>query len=215
MEAVKGLILAVDTAGDGVSLALGDGDKTWSARRKVKAADEALWPALEALLKKAEKRLSDVKGVACMTGPGRFTAVRIGVTFADTLARARGIPVVGLTRFEAFAPRLKGPGRSGLVVPTFREESYLQIWTERGPAAPATWVAANGLEAALAGATHVDVTAASAEDLLAPARARLGATRLPPLRPLYLKPANYVKPQPPSPSPTRRLAAEGRSPAGG
>lgn len=190
---MKGLILAVDTAGDGVSLALGDGTKTWSSRRKVKAADEALWPALEGLLKKAKKRLSDLKGVACVVGPGRFTAVRIGVTFADTLARARGIPVVGLTRFEAYGQRLKGPGRSGLVVPTFREESYLQIWTERGPAAPATWVAANGLEMALAGAAIVDVTAASAKDILAPARERLGKKRLPLLRPLYLKPANYSK----------------------
>ncbi|TPW21572.1 MAG: peptidase M22 [Elusimicrobia bacterium] len=191
---IKGLILAVDTAGDGVALALGVGEEVWSVRRKVKAADEALWPVLEALLKKAKKRLSDLEGIACVTGPGRFTAVRIGVTFADTLARARGVPVVGLTRFEAFAPRLKGPGRHGLVVPTFRDESYMQVWTERGPAAPATWVAANGLEAALAGAVHVDVTSASAKDLLAPARARLGAKRLPPLRPLYLKPANYVKP---------------------
>lgn len=193
MAAVKGLILAVDTAGDGVSLALSDGAKSWASRRKAKAADEALWPALEALLKKAKKRLSDLRGVACMAGPGRFTAVRIGVTFADALARARGIPVVGLTRFEAYGARLKGPGRFGLVVPTFREESYLQIWTERGPAAPPTWVAANGLEAALAGAARVDVTSASAKDLLAPARARLAAKRLPPLRPLYLKPANYSK----------------------
>jgi tRNA threonylcarbamoyladenosine biosynthesis protein TsaB len=193
VEAVKGLVLAVDTAGDGVSLALGDGAKAWSLRRKAKAADEALWPALEGLLKKAEKRLPDLKGVACMTGPGRFTAVRIGVTFADSLARARGVPVVGLTRFEAYAPRLKGPGRFGLVVPTFREESYLQIWTERGPAARPTWVAANGIEAALSGAKPVDVTAASAKDLLTPARARLSAKRLPLLRPLYLKPANYVK----------------------
>ena len=92
---MNGLILAVDTAGDGVSLALGVGETTWSVRRRAKAADEALWPALEALLKKAKKRLSDVKGVACVTGPGRFTAVRIGVTFADSLAHACGLPVVG------------------------------------------------------------------------------------------------------------------------
>jgi len=193
MATLNGLILAVDTAGDGVSLALGDGAKVWSVRRKVKAADEALWPALDGLLKKARRTLADLRGVACMTGPGRFTAVRIGVTFADTLARARGIPVVGLTRFEAFGLRLKGPGRQGLVVPTFREESYLQLWTERGPAAPPTWVAAGGLEAVLGGAEKVDVSSASAEDLLGPARERLGAKSLPLLRPLYLKPANYVK----------------------
>lgn len=193
MAAVKGLILAVDTAGDGVCLALGDGEKAWSVRRRAKAADEALWPALEGLLKKAGKRLPDLAGIACVTGPGRFTAVRVGVTFADSLARARGIPAVGLTRFEAYAPRLKGAARVGLVVPALREEWFLQIWTGRGPEAAPVWVAAGGLDAALAGAEQVDASAASAKDLLAPARARLAAKRVPPLRPLYLKPANYSK----------------------
>lgn len=192
VAAVKGLILAVDTAADGVSLALGDGRKVWTLRRKAKAADEALWPALEALLKKASRRLADLEGLACVIGPGRFTAVRIGVAFTDALSRALGVPAVGLTRFEAFAPRLQGPGRAALVVPALREESYLQVWTGRGPSSPPLWVAAGGVPAAAQGARVVEA-AADARDLLGPARARLARKGLPPLRPLYLKPANYAK----------------------
>lgn len=189
---MKGLILAVDTAADGVALALGDGRRVWTLRRRAKAADEALWPALEALLRKAGKRLGDLDGLACVTGPGRFTAVRVGVAFTDALSRALGVPAAGLTRFEAFAPRLKGSGRRALVVPSVREESFLQLWTERGPAAPPVWVAAGGVPAAAEGAPLVEA-AAGARDLLGPARARLAEPHLPPLRPLYLKPASYAK----------------------
>lgn len=193
MAAVKGLILAVDTAGDGVALALGDAAKVWSVRRKAKAADEALWPALEALLKKAKRRLPDLVGVVCMTGPGRFTAVRIGVTFADSLARARGIPVVGMTRFEACNPHVDPQGWCGMVIPALRGEWFMQHWGEFGGLSAPKWVPADGLEAALSGAFRIDASRASAKELLAPGRERLAAKRLPPLRPLYLKPANYSK----------------------
>ena len=99
----------------------------------------------------------DVAGVACLTGPGRFTAVRIGVTFADTLARSLGVPAVGLTRFEAFGPKVTD--RRALVVAALREEWYLQFWGPDGPAAPPVWVAKDGLEAALGGAAATDVSA--------------------------------------------------------
>ena len=192
------LILGVDTAGEGVSLALGDGLRVWSSRRRARSAEAALWPALEALLKKAGKRLEDLGAVACIVGPGRFTAVRLGVTFSDMLARTRAIPAVGLTRFEACAPSL--PERDGvyaLVVPAPREESYLQLWRRCGKRvaaeAPPGWAAAGALESAAGGAPRLDASSSSARELLAPARRLLASRRRAPLRPLYLKPANYAK----------------------
>lgn len=190
------LLLAVDTAGDGVSLALGDGVRSWGVRRAAARADEALWPALESLLKKAGARLGDLGGVACVTGPGRFTAVRVGVTFAGTLAGARGLETAGFTRFEACAPSLAGAddGLFGLVVPALRDESYLQLWRKAGerlgPAAAPVWVPAGGLPAALGDAARVDASSAGAAELLLRAPARLSKA---PLEPLYLKPANYAK----------------------
>ncbi|MBI3299856.1 MAG: tRNA (adenosine(37)-N6)-threonylcarbamoyltransferase complex dimerization subunit type 1 TsaB [Elusimicrobia bacterium] len=195
----KGFLLAVDTAGDSVDLAVDDGGRVRRLRRAVRHADDALWPALESLLKKAGLRLEGLRGIVCATGPGRFTAVRIGVTFADTLARARGVPVVGLTRFAAFAPRLKGgpDGLHGLVIPALREESYLQIWRKKGasitPAADPAWAAAGGLNTALDGALPQDASGATAADLIEPGRRLLALKRRPSLSPLYLKPANYSK----------------------
>ncbi|MBI2362225.1 MAG: tRNA (adenosine(37)-N6)-threonylcarbamoyltransferase complex dimerization subunit type 1 TsaB [Elusimicrobia bacterium] len=193
------LILGVDTAGEGVSLALGDGARVWALRRKARSAETVLWPALEALLGKAGKTLSELGGVACVTGPGRFTAVRLGVTFCDMLARSRGVPAVGLTRFEACAPTLaaKAEGPYALVVPSPREEAYLQLWRRSGRTvaaeAPPVWTAAGALDAAAGAAVRVDASAASARELLGPARRLLAARRRPALRPLYLKPANYAK----------------------
>lgn len=184
------LILAVDTSGEGLSLALGDGRLLWSVRRTARNSDEALWPALEALLKKAKKRLKDLGAIAVAVGPGRFTAVRVGVTFADTLARALGVPAVGLTRFDAMAE----DGPVGLVIETFRGEAYLQLRKKDGTATKPIWVAAGGLDAALGGVRRVDAAGASAAGLLGPARERLRGGLTPPLRPLYLKPANYTKP---------------------
>ncbi len=179
------LILAVDTSGEGLSLALGDGKKTWSVRRGAHNSDEELWPAMDALLKKSKKRLKDIGAIAAAVGPGRFTAVRVGVTFADTLARALGVPAVGLTRFDAVAEA----GSVGLVIETFRGEAYLQLRN-----AKPVWVPAGGLEAALGGVRRVDAGGANAVGLLGPALKRLRGGLLPPLRPLYLKPANYKKP---------------------
>ncbi|MBI5595171.1 MAG: tRNA (adenosine(37)-N6)-threonylcarbamoyltransferase complex dimerization subunit type 1 TsaB, partial [Elusimicrobia bacterium] len=158
------LILGVDTAGEGVSLALGDGSRVWALRRRARSAEAVLWPALEALLKKAGKKLGDLGGVACVVGPGRFTAVRLGVTFCDMLARSRGIPAVGLTRFEACAPALadKAQGRYALVVPSPREENYLQLWRRDGKGARAeaspAWAAAGALDAAVGAAVKVDAS---------------------------------------------------------
>ncbi len=193
------LILAVDSAGEGLTMALGDGGRTWQVGRTAHDSDESLWPALDSLVKKAKRRLQDIKAVAAAVGPGRFTAVRVGVTFADTVARALGVPAVGLTRFDAMAEGLAGEdGAVGLVIETFRGEAYLQRWTKEGdsmtPAAKPTWVAAGGLAAALAGARQVDARGVAAAGLLGPARRRLRGGRPPPLRPLYLKPANYKKP---------------------
>lgn len=191
------LVLSVDTAGEGVCLALGDGARGWSARRKARSAEGALWPALAALLKKAGRRLDDLDAVACLVGPGRFTAVRLGVTFCDMLARARALKAVGVTRFEACAPSLKADGRYALVVPAPREESFVQLWrVKKGravPEGPAHWVAAGALDAAVGDAARVDASFSSAKEALAPALLKLKARRPPPLRPLYLKPANYAK----------------------
>lgn len=54
---------------------------------------------LQRLLKKAHLKLEAINGIAVVTGPGSFTSIRVGVSFANALAYGQGIPVVGISLF--------------------------------------------------------------------------------------------------------------------
>jgi tRNA threonylcarbamoyladenosine biosynthesis protein TsaB len=57
---------------------------------------EKLLPAIDKLFKKNKKTPANLRGVVVITGPGPFTALRVGVTIANTMAFALKISVVGI-----------------------------------------------------------------------------------------------------------------------
>lgn len=61
---------------------------------------EQLLPAINGILAGSNKSLSDISGLGVVSGPGGFTALRIGVVTANTLAYALNIPIVSLTLSE-------------------------------------------------------------------------------------------------------------------
>ncbi len=125
-------ILAVDTSGWGIDLAIGrDHDDCVSSRRKTRVSDERLLPELRRLLKRAVMKLSDIDGFAAGCGPGRFTGVRIGMILTEMLARSLGKPLVGVNRFEAWASVSDDPGGrvyKCVVFPAGRGDVYLQLF---------------------------------------------------------------------------------------
>lgn len=64
------------------------------------ALPQPLLVLLEALLSKQKKHLADLTGIAVVLGQGRFTATRIAVTVANTLAYALKIPVMGVKKID-------------------------------------------------------------------------------------------------------------------
>ena len=82
---------------------------------------EALFPMIEEVLAELGASFEDLTRVAVCTGPGSFTGLRVGISAARGLALGRGIPAVGVTRFEAIAAAMGGPcsvripGRGGAV----------------------------------------------------------------------------------------------------
>lgn len=75
-------------------------DATGSAVAAPGQALEALLTSVEDALAQAKCALADVELIAVCTGPGSFTGLRIGVSFAKSLAQARGLPIVGVSAFD-------------------------------------------------------------------------------------------------------------------
>lgn len=74
-------------------------DGKWIAKKQFKAKArqaEKLLPAIEKLLKTKSYQLKTMKGIAVVSGPASFTALRIGVVTANTLAWSLKVPIIGI-----------------------------------------------------------------------------------------------------------------------
>ena len=83
-------------------MALLDGDtllkeEIWNDSRK---NVEEMVPRLQAMLEELGLQKSDITQIVCVRGPGSFTAVRTGVTFANALAEGLGAQLHSLDTFE-------------------------------------------------------------------------------------------------------------------
>lgn len=75
----------------------------WKEEKVEKDLSEKLFLFLEQSLKEAEISLKEIQKIYVVIGPGSFTGVRLGVTFAKTLAWSLKIPIVPISTLEAFA----------------------------------------------------------------------------------------------------------------
>lgn len=89
------MLLAIDTAGDRASVALGVPgaapleDSIEGPRRHA----AGLLPAVQRLLRSAGVSLDGVSGIVLSDGPGSFTGLRVGAAVAKALVQARGLPL--------------------------------------------------------------------------------------------------------------------------
>lgn len=93
------LVLGLDTSGASASLGLLDGEGRGVERSLPAGArqETGLGEALRALLEEMGGSAGDISLVAVGLGPGSFTGVRIGVTFAKVLAFGRPAPLHGFS----------------------------------------------------------------------------------------------------------------------
>ena len=97
-------ILALDAALDGFSAALDDGARLYVAPGGRQDALERGLARIEDLLGEAGLRLRDLDRIAVGLGPGSFTGVRIAVAYAKSLAYGSGVPLVGISSYDALEP---------------------------------------------------------------------------------------------------------------
>lgn len=188
------IILAVDTTGETVTVAV-------AGRSLSKAggqSDEVILPLVEKLLKKAGLRWTDLAAVAAASGPGRFTGIRVGMSFAMAVGSELKRPALAVSRLEAAALKAGG-GKVLAALDGWKEEVNFQRWADGKPAAEPEWCAGPDWETAALKAQkdgyRVERSNVDAVDLIPVALKQLGLRRRPAFRPLYLKPASYERPR--------------------
>jgi tRNA threonylcarbamoyladenosine biosynthesis protein TsaB len=95
-----------------------------------------LLPLIARVLRRAEIGWAEVERIAVGVGPGTFTGLRIGIATARALARARGIPLVGVSTLHSLA--LAGP-RAGVAAPTALDAVLAVLDARRGEVFAASW----------------------------------------------------------------------------
>ncbi|MGB1547654.1 MAG: tRNA (adenosine(37)-N6)-threonylcarbamoyltransferase complex dimerization subunit type 1 TsaB [Alphaproteobacteria bacterium] len=209
-------ILAFDTAARACSAALLEEDHVLATRllEMERGQAEALLGLIDAVLAEAGATYAELDRLATTLGPGSFTGLRVGLAAVRALALAGGLPVVGVTTFEAVAhgvpPGERGESRLLVALDTKRGDLYVQLFdatlaplTEgevRTPSACAGFAEEGPLLIAGDGAPLLNETfgakAGPVRWSKAPGYpqaeiiARLAATRKPTasLRPIYLRP---------------------------
>ncbi len=99
------LLLAFDTSTLYGSVALlKEGHVLASVSSNIKFTySEKLLPLIESVLKNSGHEIKDIEGLVVCEGPGSFTGLRIGLTTAAGIARARGLKIACVKSLDVLA----------------------------------------------------------------------------------------------------------------
>jgi len=216
-------LLAIETSGSGCSVAVWRAGALVAQRRVAldRGHAAALLPLVrDAMAAAASSGLAwhDLAAVGVTVGPGSFTGIRVGLAAARGFGLALGIPVLGVSSFEAIAWGVPAAARAGgalaVVIDSGRASRFLQAFdpqlrtlappvaveldalSDALPAPPCLVAAAGPLPAAMAGGRPILASApdAAAVAALVAARRAGGGAFLPPSA-LYLRPPDASLPR--------------------
>lgn len=106
---------------------------------------EHLAPMAAAALAEAGVRVKDLDRIGVVVGPGGFTGVRVGLSFARGLAIGVEVPVVGVTSLAALAGNVADAPEAAPIAPVIdarRAQVYAALYDAGGAARIAPFVAA-------------------------------------------------------------------------
>jgi len=99
------MLLAIDTSTRTVSIALYDGSRVISEMNWYSRSYHTveLAPAVAEMMSKSGVVSSELEAVGVATGPGSFTALRIGLALAKGLALSEHLPLIGIPTLDVLA----------------------------------------------------------------------------------------------------------------
>lgn len=125
-------LLAVETATAWQSVALLDEENVLARRDQPAAGAQAraLLPAIDELLRETGLRVTDLDGIACSSGPGSFTGIRVGLATCLGLRAGSDVPMTLVPTLEAMAWTMMDAGRPVCPVLTGRKgELYWAVFS--------------------------------------------------------------------------------------
>jgi tRNA threonylcarbamoyladenosine biosynthesis protein TsaB len=188
------IVLGIDTSLDACSVAIVRDDETLAHFHEPMARGQAerLAPMARDAAVQAGIAFAEIDRIAVTTGPGSFTGVRVGLSFARALALALGKPCVGVSTLEALALEDGEAGQRAALIET-PGASYFALY-ENAASLIAPRPIERGEHAALVGAAALKGPGVSANTAaLARRVARLDPARYPP-DPTYLRAPHVTLP---------------------
>lgn len=152
------IVLAMDGALGGFSVAFDDQTQIVAEGSAHHDALEAGITRIDAVLRRAHASLADVARIGVGIGPGSFTGTRIAISYAKGIALARGLPLVGVSSYDALEPEEDAAelplltvvhGRKGVIAARLREIDG-RTFSAAGPTATVLDELATGLRGSIA-----------------------------------------------------------------
>jgi tRNA threonylcarbamoyl adenosine modification protein YeaZ len=132
------MILAIDTSGSSLAIGLADDPGNLIQEFHSQASpdergihDARLASEVAKLLDASHVSPRDITRIGMIIGPGSFTGLRIGLSFAKGLAYATGASIVPLTQHEVIA----ASGKTGEIVTTGYREDLFYVAESTSPRA--------------------------------------------------------------------------------
>jgi tRNA threonylcarbamoyl adenosine modification protein YeaZ len=129
------VILAIDTSTSVTSVAVADGDDVLAAAAHDDARGhaEVIGGLVRGVL--SDAGVERTPRVVCGVGPGPYTGLRVGISFARGLALAWGVPVDGVCSLDAIAFAVHTLNRVGAECAVAQDARRLEIFWARYDAA--------------------------------------------------------------------------------
>jgi tRNA threonylcarbamoyladenosine biosynthesis protein TsaB len=130
------MLAAIETTGDTCGVALFDGNALRAELHleMPRSHDRLLAHLFQQMLELADAKPRDVKIIAVSNGPGSFTGIRIGLSFAMGLAMATGAQLIPVPTLDAIAYNVRYLGKVShrtrviSVVPAGRDGIYATLY---------------------------------------------------------------------------------------